>query len=198
MCDRRSAPSLRPSNVLALISARESRFGHRCFTAKIADTGSAEIILMAAEAKRPAAGPMHRFQQQIQSRILGSLQQIMNMDWVELPMSDYGFYLPLDDHRQASWSPARSSDVHEGAQMLGYEDNFGFLDIGGPEEQAFFDYVQRQSVLITCERCERPVRFIPAKTLCASCVSALECGAPASLKEYGCSQKPLLDPTHPT
>ena len=70
---------------------------------------------MAAEAKRPAAGPMHRFQQQIQSRILGSLQQIMNMDWVELPMSDYGFYLPLDDHRQASWSLARSSDVHEGA-----------------------------------------------------------------------------------
>jgi hypothetical protein len=53
------------------------------------------IILKAAEAKRPAAGPVHRFQQQIQSRILGSLQQIMNMDWVELPMRDCGFYRRL-------------------------------------------------------------------------------------------------------
>jgi hypothetical protein len=77
--------------------------------------------------------------------------------------------------------------------MMVYEDNFGFLNISEPEERAFFDYVQRQSVLIACERCERPVRLIPPKTLCASCVSALECGAPASMKEYG-SQKPLLDP----
>jgi hypothetical protein len=82
--------------------------------------------------------------------------------------------------------------------MLVYEDNFGFWDIGGPEERAFFDYVHHQSVLIACERCERPVRLIPPKALCASCVSALEYGAPISMKEYGCSQKPLLDPTHPT
>jgi hypothetical protein len=81
--------------------------------------------------------------------------------------------------------------------MLVYEDNFGFWDIGGPEERAFFDYVQRQSVLIACERCEQPARLIPPKTLCASCVSALECGAPASMKEYG-SQKTLLDPTRPS
>ena len=66
--------------------------------------------------------------------------------------------------------------------MLVYEDNFGFWDIGNPEERIFFDHVQRQSVLIACERCERPVRF-PPKTLCASCVSALECGTPASMKE---------------
>jgi hypothetical protein len=81
--------------------------------------------------------------------------------------------------------------------MLVYEDNFGFWDIGGPEEQAFFDYVQRQSVLITCERCERPVWLIQPKTLCASCVSALECGAPASMKEYG-SQETLLDSARPS
>ena len=80
--------------------------------------------------------------------------------------------------------------------MLAYEDNFDFWDIHGSEEQAFFDYVQRQSVLIACERCERPVRLIPGKSLCASCVSALEYGAPASMKEYGSSQKTLLDPTH--
>ena len=81
--------------------------------------------------------------------------------------------------------------------MLVYEDNFGFWDIGGPEEQAFFDYVQRQSVLTACERCEGPVRLIPPKPLCASCVSALECGAPASIREYG-SQETLLDPTRPS
>ena len=77
--------------------------------------------------------------------------------------------------------------------MLVYEDNFGFWDIGNPEERIFFDHVQRQSVLIACERCERPVRLIPPKALCASCVSALEFGAPNSMKEYGCSQKPVLD-----
>jgi hypothetical protein len=81
--------------------------------------------------------------------------------------------------------------------MLVYEDNFGFWDIGGPEERTFFDYVRRQSVLTACERCERPVQLIPPKALCASCVSALECGAPASMKEYG-SQETLLDPARPS
>jgi hypothetical protein len=79
--------------------------------------------------------------------------------------------------------------------MLVYEDNFGFWDTCGPDERAFFDYVQRRSVLTACERCERSVRLIPPKTLCASCVSALEYGAPISMKEYG-SQETLLDPTH--
>ena len=73
--------------------------------------------------------------------------------------------------------------------MLVYEDNFGFSSIGEPEERAFFDFVRRQSVLTVCERCERPVRLIPPKTLCASCVSALEYGAPASMKEYGSVRK---------
>ena len=82
--------------------------------------------------------------------------------------------------------------------MLVYEDNFGYWDIGGLDERAFFDFVRRQSVLTACERCERPVRLIPPKALCASCVSALEYGAPALMEEYGYSQKPLLDSTHPT
>jgi hypothetical protein len=81
--------------------------------------------------------------------------------------------------------------------MLVYEDNFGFLNINEPEERAFFDFVRRQSVLMACERCERPVRLIPPKTLCASCVSALECGAPVSMKEYG-SQETLLDSARPS
>jgi hypothetical protein len=82
--------------------------------------------------------------------------------------------------------------------MLVYEENFGFWDISGPEERAFFDHIRLQGVLIACERCERPVRLIPPKALCASCVSALEYGAPISMNEYGCSQKTLLDPTYPT
>ena len=33
-----------------------------------------------------------------------------------------------------------------------YEDNFGFWDIDGPEERAFFDHIKRQSVFVNCER----------------------------------------------
>ncbi len=65
-----------------------------------------------------------------------------------------------------------------------YDDNFGFWDINGQEEQAFFEYVQRQSVQKTCDRCERRVRLMPPKTLCASCAAALEYGAPASISKY--------------
>ena len=85
-----------------------------------------------------------------------------------------------------------------GLQMGAYEHNFGFWDIDGPEERAFFQYVQRQSVIIACERCEHLVQLIPPKTVCASCVAALECGAPASMSGYADSQKTLLDPSHPS
>ena len=76
--------------------------------------------------------------------------------------------------------------------MVVYEDNYGFSNISEPEERAFFDFVRRQSVLIACERCDRPVRLIPPKALCACCVSALEYGAPASMNDYG-SQEKILD-----
>ena len=78
-----------------------------------------------------------------------------------------------------------------------YEDDFGFWDIDEPEERAFFEHVQRQSVFVACERCQRSVRLIPPKTLCATCVSALECGAPISMKDHGYSQTTLLDPRRP-
>jgi hypothetical protein len=81
--------------------------------------------------------------------------------------------------------------------MLVYDDNYGFWDIGGLEDRAFFDHVQSRSVLIACERCERPVRLVPPKALCACCVSALEYGAPISMREYG-SEETLLDSAHPT
>jgi hypothetical protein len=65
-----------------------------------------------------------------------------------------------------------------------YDDNFGFWDIDGQEEQAFFEYVQRPSVQGACDRCERSVRLMPPKRLCASCVAALECGAPDAMSQY--------------
>jgi hypothetical protein len=65
-----------------------------------------------------------------------------------------------------------------------YEHNFGFWEIDGQVEQAFFEYVQRQSVQTTCDRCERHVRLVPPKTLCASCVTALEFGAPTTMSRY--------------
>ena len=65
-----------------------------------------------------------------------------------------------------------------------YEDNFGFWDVGEQEEQAFFDHVQRESLPKTCDRCGQRVRLLPSKMLCASCVTALECGAPESMSKY--------------
>ena len=75
-----------------------------------------------------------------------------------------------------------------------YEDNFGFWNIDGAEERAFFEHIKRQSVYVNCARCQRLVGLIPSKTLCASCVCAVECGAPLSMSEYGRDQKTILDP----
>jgi hypothetical protein len=81
--------------------------------------------------------------------------------------------------------------------MLVYEDNFGFWDIHAAEDEAFYNYIRQQGVIRACERCERPVRLVATKTVCATCVSALEYGAPASIKEYASSQKAILDSRHP-
>ena len=93
-----------------------------------------------------------------------------------------------------SESAANSRSLIRSLKMGVYEDNFGFWNVDEPDECAFFQQVQRQSHRTTCKRCKRPVRLMPPKTLCATCVSALECGAPASMKEYGCDQTTLLDP----
>jgi hypothetical protein len=65
-----------------------------------------------------------------------------------------------------------------------YEDNFGFWGIDCPEELAFFKYAQSQSVLAICQRCDRLVRLMSTKTICAPCASALECGAPTTMIKY--------------
>jgi len=84
------------------------------------------------------------------------------------------------------------------AVAAAYEDNFGFWDVDEPEELAFFEHVQRQSVRKICKRCRRPVRLMAPKILCAPCVSALECGAPISMSEYAllrpCLGLPLRRP----
>ena len=45
----------------------------------------------------------------------------------------------------ARWLPPRP--IRKTAKMMAvYDDNFGFWEIDEPEERAFFEYVQRQSV----------------------------------------------------
>jgi hypothetical protein len=78
-----------------------------------------------------------------------------------------------------------------------YEDNFGFWTIDGPEEQAFFEHVQRQSVPTICERCERPVRLIPPKRICGFCLCAIEYGAPASIGGYRRAGPKTFEPRPP-
>ena len=73
----------------------------------------------------------------------------------------------------------------EDAKMaVKYEDNFGFWEIDCPDEHAFFENVKSQSIRAICQRCDRLVRLMPTKTMCAPCVSALECGAPRTMTKY--------------
>ena len=66
-----------------------------------------------------------------------------------------------------------------------YEHNFGFWEIDGQVEQAFFEHVQRQSVHDNLRALRGlPYGSMPPKTLCASCVSALEFGAPITMSRY--------------
>jgi hypothetical protein len=79
-----------------------------------------------------------------------------------------------------------------------YEDNFGFRNIDGREERAFFEHIKRHSVYVNCERCQRLIELIPPKTLCASCACAVEFGAPLSINEYDHRDHPtILDPCCP-
>ena len=75
---------------------------------------------------------------------------------------------------------------------FGQHTNYGFWVIDGAEELAFFEHVQRQSFDTRCERCRQPVRLMPVRRICAPCASAMECGAPASLSEYGTRQTEAL------
>jgi hypothetical protein len=88
--------------------------------------------------------------------------------------------------RQASPKTIAPREPGWDAKMAAaYEDNFGFWFIDGPEERSFFEHVERKSFSATCMRCERSVRLMPPKTLCVTCVSALEYGAPTAMSEYG-------------
>jgi hypothetical protein len=78
-------------------------------------------------------------------------------------------------------APAPGGDAK---MAVKYEDNFGFWEIDCPEEVAFFEHVQSQSVRAICRRCSRMVRLMSTKTICAPCASALECGAPTAISKY--------------
>lgn len=66
-----------------------------------------------------------------------------------------------------------------------YDDNFGYWRVDDVGELAFFKHVQSRSVSRSCERCHGAVRLTPEKLICAPCLSALECGAPLWMEEYG-------------
>jgi hypothetical protein len=70
-----------------------------------------------------------------------------------------------------------------------YDDNFGYWQVDDAEELEFFKHVQSQSIGRSCERCRGAVRLMAPKLLCAPCISALECGAPLSMGEYGPSRR---------
>ena len=72
-----------------------------------------------------------------------------------------------------------------------------FGSLMGQRSKPFFEHVQRQSVDAVCKRCERPVRLMPTKDVCALCVCAMEYGAPSSISEYGDTEPKTLEPRPP-
>lgn len=62
--------------------------------------------------------------------------------------------------------------------MTMYDDNFGFYDESDdPEEaRAFYDQVQKESVLKTCRGCQRKVKLRPQYAYCNSCADRIERG----------------------
>ena len=93
----------------------------------------------------------------------------------------YVFNDLFDEAILTTSAPAPVGDANGHHRLRG---QFGFWEIAGPEEHAFFEHVKSQSVSVICQRCDRLVRLLPPKTICASCVSALECGAPTTMRRY--------------
>jgi hypothetical protein len=79
---------------------------------------------------------------------------------------------------------SRRPTSREGANRRDFLGHRGFWEIECAEERAFFEHFQRQSVRIICQRCDRLVRLMSTKTICAPCTSALECGAPTAMSKY--------------
>jgi predicted amidophosphoribosyltransferase len=60
-----------------------------------------------------------------------------------------------------------------------YEDNFGFYSIeDDSDELAFFCYIKLKSMPKLCARCSQRVYLQPHKKMCATCLEAIEYGAP--------------------
>jgi hypothetical protein len=54
-----------------------------------------------------------------------------------------------------------------------YEDNFGFWEIDGPEERAFFEFIKGQSAYVNCEPLPTPRRAHPVQN--PLCLLRLRC-----------------------
>lgn len=59
-----------------------------------------------------------------------------------------------------------------------YDDNFGWYDRDGDEQEtvAFYRQVQSRSVSKTCRGCGHKVRILPQYAYCNSCADAIERG----------------------
>lgn len=62
--------------------------------------------------------------------------------------------------------------------MERYDENFGHWndDVDEEEIEAFYEQVQRESVLKTCAHCGRKVRLRPQYYICNACAEAEERG----------------------
>lgn len=58
-----------------------------------------------------------------------------------------------------------------------YDDNFGFYeDMDDPDNQDFYEQVQRRSVVKKCVDCGRKVKILPDYECCNSCADKRERG----------------------
>jgi hypothetical protein len=58
-----------------------------------------------------------------------------------------------------------------------YDDNFGHWEcMDDPDQQEFYERVQRQSVEKVCVICERAVRILPQYDKCDACARRIEQG----------------------
>ena len=57
-----------------------------------------------------------------------------------------------------------------------YDDNFGRWDMDDEESVAFYNRVQRESVLKICKDCGQEVRLLPQYAICDSCAVKRERG----------------------
>lgn len=59
---------------------------------------------------------------------------------------------------------------------LYYDDNYGFQEINDEDDLDFYNMVQSQSVLKTCQGCGGQFKLRPDYAYCTSCADVIEAG----------------------